>query len=267
MISGQPAAETAPGALPFTRRTYEVHLAVFDGPLDLLLHLIRSRRLEISEVSLAEVTGQYLQIIEMMEPSDLDVAGEFMLVAATLMEIKSRGLLPRLEPEEEALEDELDPRRQLLERLQEYAAYQQLAEELSHRAAAFSHSFPRAGAEEWAGSIPLRELRAEDLLEALRRMVRRREPEPEAPPRLLSVRRHTISLPGRISEIMQILRHTPGQVSFRHLLNSSPRAATRDELVVTFLALLELLGSGQVRAYQHQICGELLVELNEKRVD
>src|SRR5215212_2651916 len=106
-----------------------VHLSVFEGPLDLLLHLIRESKLDISDIPIAEVTSQYLEMLAVMEALDLEVAGEFLVMAATLMEIKSRMLLPRppAPPPDEA-EDGDDPRAELVQRLLEYEQYKQAAE-------------------------------------------------------------------------------------------------------------------------------------------
>lgn len=242
------------------RRGFPVTLPVFEGPLDLLLHLIRSHRLEISEVSLAAVTSQYLDYLEAMDELDLEVAGEFMVVAATLMEIKSRSLLPRIEPEEASEEDELDPRAELLRRLEEYAHYRKAAGELEERALAFAQSFPRAGREEWEGAAPLRELTPVDLLDALRRMLRKDEPV-EAPRSQFRVRRQGVSIPQRTAEILKLLAARDGESTFAQLVAAAGREVSREELVVTFLALLDLLSARRIRAWQDEICGDILVRL------
>jgi segregation and condensation protein A len=241
------------------RAAYSVRLPVFEGPLDLLLHLIRTHKLEIRDIPIALVTEQYLGYLALMESLDLDIAGEFLVMAATLMEIKSRMLLPR--PEPLAAEDEgADPRAELVARLLEYERFQQVAEELRELAAQTQQTFPRSVVEQWEGAVPLVELQPRDLLEALRRLS---EPPPEengtARLQPLRVRRHAINLKQRIGEVLRRVREYGGPLPFTALVMRRGRRQDRQEVLVTFLAILELLRLGRISAWQRCACGEIFL--------
>ena len=239
---------------------YPIRLPAFEGPLDLLLHLIRSNKVEIWDIPVARITEQYLDYLALMEAMDLNVAGEFLVMAATLMEIKSRMLLPRPDPPLDP-EDAQDPRAELVARLLEYERFQQVAEELREMAAASQRSFTRTVVEQWEGSVPLVELRPRDLLEALRRM--NREEEDDENPALvhpsLRVRRHAINLRQRVAEILRRVLAHEGPLAFSSLITRSGRRAARTEVLVTFIAILELVRSGQITAWQEGAWGEILL--------
>ncbi len=237
--------------------SYSVRLPVFEGPLDLLLHLIRSHKLDIRDIPIALVTEQYLGYLAMLEAMDLEIAGEFLVMASTLMEIKSRMLLPRPDPPRD--EDEgIDPRAELVERLLEYERFQQVAEQLRELAAESTRTFPRSAAEQWEGAVPLVELRPRDLLEALRRMT---EPAADgqgnghAAP--LRVRRQAVSFRLRVTEILRRVQASAAPVLFSTLIQRGGRRLAREEVLVTFLAVLELLRQEAITAWQHAACGEI----------
>ena len=141
-----PADATAEGGLSIAdRAAYSVKLPVFEGPLDLLLHLIRQNEMEITDIPVAVISEQYLEYLELMRMLDLDIAGEYLVIAATLALIKSRMLLP---PEGEEDDDEgLDPREELVQRLLEYQRYKEVAEELGRRRLLGRDVFPAQGGE------------------------------------------------------------------------------------------------------------------------
>ncbi|MBM3457166.1 MAG: segregation/condensation protein A [Armatimonadetes bacterium] len=237
---------------------YSVRLEGFEGPLDLLLHLIRGRKLNIWDIPIAEVTGQYLQHLALMEALDLEIGGEFVVMAATLMEIKSRLLLPK--PEEPAAEDEgQDPREELVRRLLEYEQFQQAAEELRALEQQAARTFPRPGAETWRGAIPLVELKPADLLQALRRL----KPAGEelrlaAPPAV--VRREPLSLETQIAAVLQAVEADEAElVPLSQLLEYRVAVPPRTALVVLFLAVLELMRQGRISAWQVMPRGEILL--------
>ncbi|HEU4753201.1 MAG TPA: segregation/condensation protein A [Armatimonadota bacterium] len=240
---------------------YAIRIPVFEGPLDLLLHLIRTHKLDIRDIPVALVTEQYLEYLALMESLDLDIAGEFLVMAATLMEIKSRMLLPRPEPLPD--EDEgRDPRAELVERLLEYERFQQVAEQLRDLAAESGRTFPRPVVEQWEGAVPLVELRPGDLLEALRRMVRDEEAAEDGAARApsLRVRRHAVNLKQRIAEVLRrVYAHNGEALPFSSLVIRSGRRVARQEVLVTFLAVLELVRQGQITAWQRGALGEILL--------
>jgi segregation and condensation protein A len=245
-----------------TRSAYTLRLPVFEGPLDLLLHLIRTNKLDISEVSISLVAEQYLEYLSLMETLDLEIAGEFVVIAATLMEIKSRTLLPRPEPESEE-DPNLDPRAELVQRLLEYERFQHVAEQLRDMATATQLSFTRTMVEQWDGAVPLVELRPADLLEALRRM--RGEDEEEAAEGLrrshpsLRVRRHAVNMNQRIAEVLRRVLDHESPIAFGALIYRGGRRLPRVEVLVTFLAVLELVRQGKITAWQRGILGEILL--------
>ena len=243
--------------LPVTRHPYSVRVPVFEGPLDLLLHLIRTQKLDIRDIPISEVTEQYLGYLALMEAMDLEVAGEFLVMAATLMEIKSRVLLPRPDPPVDE-EDAQDPRAELVARLLEYERFQQVAEQLRELASEAGRTFPRPGPEEWEGQPPLVELRPADLLAALRRF-QPEEAGTETRQAALRVRRHAVNLRQRMGEVLRRVTAADGPLPFTSLLVWQGRRAGRSEVLITFLAILELVRLGQITAYQEQACGEILL--------
>jgi len=237
---------------------YSVRLPQFEGPLDLLLHLIRSRKLDISEIAISLVTEQYLGYLSMMEALDLEIAGEFVLIAATLMEIKSRVLLPRPAP---PLDEEpgQDPRAELVARLLEYERFQQVAEQLRELAEESRRTFPRGAVEQWEGAVPLVELRPGDLLAALRRMKSEGETGENggSVPAALRVRRHGVNLRQRIAEVFSRVAGSEGPLPFSAILTRGGRYLSRSEVLVTFLAILELVRLGRISAWQDAVFGEI----------
>lgn len=247
---------------------YPVKLPVFEGPLDLLLHLIRTNKLDISEVAISAVTEQYLQYLALMEAMDLDVAGEFLVIAATLMEIKSRTLLPRPDPIAETNPDELgqDPRAELVARLLEYERFQQVAEQLQELAVQTQRTFTRSVVEQWEGAVPLVELAPRDLLEALRRMSAEEE-EQNKGPAPLRVRRHAINIRQAAEEIYRRVHAHPGPFPFSSLTIRSGQRRDRSLVLVYFLAILELIRLGQVSAWQEGVDGEIYLLPHENGGD
>jgi segregation and condensation protein A len=219
-----------------------VKLEVFEGPLDLLLHLIRLNEVDIADIPIARISEQYLEYLDLMRELDIEIAGEYLLMAATLAHIKSQMLLPPA-PEEEPPEGP-DPREELARRLAEYAALREAASQLAAR--------PRLGLDVFVpepGDAAEREGKGEievslfGLLEALRRVLKEL---PEPSPHAVVLER--VSVQSRMSYVMELLREAGGAISFEDLLRGSPLA--RHYLVVTFLAILELARLRTIRLYQ-----------------
>ena len=231
-----------------------IRLHNFEGPLELLLHLIEERRLEITEVSLSEVTDQYLAYIEAMESFDLDVASEFLVIASKLLEIKARTLLPPAQREQED-EDEEDPRSELVRRLLEYRQFRQAADLLKARGELEALRFPRTP-DDLAALAEQIELDGPTLAELLRAMERvlAQAPETDAPE--LQVAPEGLTVAECMRQILWQLRHQGGRVVFTRLF---PPGSGRLRIVVTFLALLELLRRRRVRVHQPVPFGEIEV--------
>lgn len=262
-----PPPNAPKGTLAGHRNAYAVRLTVFEGPLDLLLHLIRTHKLDIWDIPIAQITEQYLAYLELMESLDLDIASEFIVMAATLMEIKSRLMLPRPEPLGDEADEGNDPRAELIERLLDYERFQQVAEQLRELASESRRSFPRAAVEQWEGAVPLVELRPADLLEALRRMAPDETTEdPESRHPSLRVRRHAVNLRQRVAEVLRRVQTAGGAVSFSSLIYRAGQRVDRTEVLVTFLAILELVRQEQISAWQEGAGGEILLLPKEKPV-
>jgi segregation and condensation protein A len=232
-----------------------VRLPVFEGPLDLLLHLIRESKLDIYDIPIAEVTSQYLEALALMEALDLEIAGEFLVMAATLMEIKSRMLLPRPPALPAEVDEGDDPRAELVQRLLEYEQYRQIAEHFRVLEEEGRRRFTRTAEPEMEETVPLEELGTSDLVRALHRML---ASFAEAGPPVASLQRERINIRLRMRELWGLLQDSAEPLPFAALFFGETRPS-RLEVIVTFLAVLELLRLGRVRVFQRRALGELLL--------
>ena len=242
-----------------------VKLPVFEGPLDLLLHLIEKNKIDIYDIPIAGITDQYLEYVRQMDHEDLDVTSEFLVMAATLLDIKSRMLLPR-EKDDETGEEEGDPREELVRRLLEYKMYKYLSEELAvYREQAGVRYFrtqklprevlnyrPPINYDELLKDADLQSLQ-KIFGEVLRRKKSRRDPIRGG---FGKIRREEISLDNKTLYIRAYLQAHP-RTDFRELLESRE---SREEVIVTFLILLELMKTQKVHIVQDTIGGAILVE-------
>ncbi|MCC6731483.1 MAG: segregation/condensation protein A [Chthonomonadales bacterium] len=230
--------------MALTASPLQFRLPVFEGPLDLLLHLIRKQRIDIYDIPIALIAEQYLQQLAMWEALDLAVAGEYVVMAATLIELKSRLLLPA--PTAAADEEEVDPRAELVERLLEYERYSGVVDVLRGREEARRGLFFRGAlenAEDYTLSLAEGEADSGALLAALRRLLA--EVQVDDATLTAVVPRRRISLRMKMAEMMRRLRGRERGMDFDSLLE---RPLRRQDIVLTFLALLELLRLGRVRA-------------------
>lgn len=226
--------------------SYEIKLDVFEGPLDLLLYLIRKSEIDIYNIPVALITDQYLQYLEIMRTLNLDLAGEYLLLASTLIHIKSQMLLPKLEMNE--TEDEEDPRDELVQQLLEYKTYKEAALFLDNRLILErdvfkrSHALPdieRGNDDEIAGDET--ELTVFDLINAFQRIVAQMDKEDS-----LEIRGEAISLAVRINEIMEKLLAARSLI-FQELIEGMP---DRRRIIYTLLAILELMKLRMIKVYQ-----------------
>jgi segregation and condensation protein A len=232
----EPTPDVATG-----RNTVTVKLARFEGPLDLLLHLIKRDEIDIYDIPISHITQQYLAYIELMRALDLDVAGEFLVMAATLMRIKAKMLLPLPAIGEE--EEEGDPREELVQRLVEYRQFKEAASTLKLREEDRRQLFERGmvPGDDEMGPLPLAPASLFDLLDALNRVMSR-VPEPA----VYEVQGEIYGVEEKMSLIATMVAER-GKVSFTELLL---RCHVRAEMIVTFMALLELIKLGQVWVVQ-----------------
>jgi len=222
-----------PGGTP---AAYEVKLPVFEGPLDLLLHLIREHRIDIYDIPISLITRQYLDYLALMKDLNLSVAGEFLVMAATLLQIKSRMLLPR-EERPDVPDDGEDPREELVKRLVEYQQYKEAATRLEERETHWRDVFRRA--QELPPTEPeevqLGEISLFDLLTALRDVLERVPDES-----IMELTVEALTVRDRMTQIVERLDRLddPAELRFDQLFDTDRR---RIAVIVTFLALLELV--------------------------
>ncbi|HKA91452.1 MAG TPA: segregation/condensation protein A [Haliangiales bacterium] len=225
----------------------QVHLPVFEGPLDLLLHLVKKHELDVLDIPVAFITEKYLEYLEIMRKLSLDVAGEYLLMAATLAHLKSRELLPTPEvgPDEELPEDEADPRQELIRRLLEYQKYKSAAASLEARPVVGRNVFIRGMAmgEEGGEDSPLAEVPVFKLIEALSDVLKKARVKLSHD---ITVER--LNIADRIRELAERLDRE-GAFSFSSCFafvepaegaEARGAAQLRHDIVVTFLAILEM---------------------------
>jgi segregation and condensation protein A len=237
----------------------EIRLPVFEGPLDLLLHLIRCKEVPVAEVRLAELTSTYLAYLRWMETVDLDIAGEFLDIAATLILIKSRTLLPKPPAEEEAVEEE-DPEEVLRRRLEEYQLYKQAAFELGSLDWLGRDVFSRPElvellSEEQEPDPEFEEVSVFALVEALEQVLARRP----------KVTRHVIEaeslrIEDRLAELLELFRHR-SHVLFEDLFD--PEAPKR-WWILTFMAVLEMVRLRMITLVQVERFGTIHCRAHEE---
>src|SRR5919108_2393391 len=239
VVNGEPVTQL-PKDLYIPPQALEVFLEAFEGPLDLLLYMIRRQNLDILDIPLAEITRQYMQYIELMQELQLELAGEYMVMAATLAEIKSRMLLPRaVDPN---AGEEGDPRADLVRRLQEYERFKSAAEGIDR--------LPRVDRDTWVGSAelgerkssrPLPQIAMQEMLMAFRDVVQRAEMFAHH-----HVQRERLSVRVRMSDILSSLERS----SFVEFANLFRPEESRMGVTVTFVAILELVREGLIDIVQ-----------------
>jgi segregation and condensation protein A len=230
---------------------YKVKLEIFEGPLDLLLYLIKRDEIDIYDISIERVTRQYLEYLQSFKELKIDIAGEFVVMAANLIYLKSRSLLPldQQPPEEDAEED--DPRWDLIRQLIEYKKFKEAAVQLHDRALEQERIFTRDGgsAPLSAAPLPLHEVGIFQLIHAFQEVINR----VEARENLGEIFTERFSVSDKIEKILERVGNgTP--LRFSELFG---QIASRVEIVVTFLALLELIRLNQVRAEQRKMFDEI----------
>jgi segregation and condensation protein A len=228
---------------------YEVKLGNFEGPLELLLHLIKKNEINIYDIPIALITQQYIDTLHLMKSLNLSIAGEFLVMAATLIHIKSKTLLPPSETEEES--EEGDPRQELVWRLLEYQKFKDAAERLEQRESLWREIFrrePVPSQELLPEEIPLVDVTLYDLLDALKNVLLRLPDK-----KLLQITADELSVKDRMQFLMEQMESTES-VLFSELFEG---ISTRYAVVVTFLALLEVIRLGLIQVLQGDICGPL----------
>ncbi len=241
-----------PPLLDGFHESYSVHLDKFDGPLDLLLHLIRKNELDIRDISIADITRQYLEYIRLMKNLNLEVAGDFLVMAASLLQIKSRMLLPVDEAEEGEPEED-DPRAELIRRLMEYQQYREAGQLIGARALlgreVFARTCPDPVLEARRNEEGPLEVSLFDLVEAFRTLLERIPVEHFHD----VAAAETFSIADCINEILSLLQEQE-TVQFDDLVRDD---FSRERVIVTFLALLELCRLKVIRIFQNTHQGSI----------
>ena len=240
---------------------YKLKLEIFEGPLDLLLYLIKKNDIDINDIPISQITEQYMRYISMMKMLDLDVVGDFLVMAATLMQIKSRMLLPA-DPNE-LTEEELDPRDELARRLLEYKKFKEIAEALKEKETRRQDFFGRN-----IDTEALQQLREEskeiyyeaslfDLISALSEALRK------APEEVIhEIVTEEFTVENKVHDILHLLL----KESTIRLQDLFERSRTKIEIIVTFLAVLELIRIKELIAVQKGVFGEIAIMRNQKKI-
>ncbi len=249
-----PAADAGPSG------GYRVELPTFEGPLDLLLHLIEEHELDIFDIPIAFIAAKFVEYVTLMHELNIDVASEYLVMAATLAHIKSKQLLPAVpEDQEEEAEQELDPRAELVRRLLEYQKYKHAAEHLSTSPVlgrdVFAHGVPGLEAQ---GPARVAGLSLFRLLDAFQLVLSRAKASV-----VHQIDLERFSITDRINELSEILRHRK-RIGFIDLFEGQ---SSRAELIITFLALLEMTRLRLTRLFQDDPLGPIEIELSVQEDD
>jgi segregation and condensation protein A len=232
---------------------YEVKLEIFEGPMDLLLHLIRKNEVDIFDIPIAKITEQYLQYLDMMKALNISIAGDFLVMASTLIHIKSRMLVPGFDEDEE----EEDPRMELARPLLEYLRLKELAGELSDRPLLGRDVFSRLPSQDLPaqlqGEEPLLQVNLFQLIDAFKKLLDQRVPGVQ-----LQFRTDKWSVQDKMNLVLEKLK-TQGALYFHELFEND---LTVSELIVTFLAILELVQMGLLKIFQNDPMADLRIDLS-----
>lgn len=235
-------------------KAYEVKVDAFEGPLDLLLHLVNQYKIDLYDIPVAQITEQYMNYLHQMKYLELNVASEYLVMAATLLAIKSRMLLPIEEPNEETDDYQEDPREELAQKLLEYKQYKQAAIQLqAHEGKNTYTRIPEVG--------PVREktvqqesMNVYDMLLAMKKMFARKKWKE---PMMSTITRTDIPIEQRMQDIVQILNTSHSGILFDELFEYP----NKSHIVVTFMALLELLKDGVIICKQDKHFEEITLSI------
>ena len=258
-----PAGEPAPNEEAFESQLEAIQIKVeaFEGPLDLLVHLIKKNQMNVYDIQISLITRQYLEYLDLMQELNLDVASEFLVMSATLIHIKSKMLLPRPETADEG-EPEEDPREALVRRLLEHQKFKAAAELLHDKETLRSAQWARPDSriEEIAGEDYEPEIEVDlfSLLTAFKQVLERARERPpvELPPELISIE-------TRIEQLLERLSETEA-CGFEDLFEPD---ATRGDMITTFLALLEMIRLKLIRVFQQAGAGAIRIYRRARPVD
>jgi segregation and condensation protein A len=226
---------------------YNIKIPVFEGPFDLLLHLIKDAKIDIYDIPIAHITSQYLHYLEMMKELNLEIAGDFLVMASTLIHIKSRMLLP---PDEDVSPDEQeDPRLELVQKLLEYQAFKEAASSLRDKEEEWKKVFYKEPLTDDGDELYLVDVNLFDLMGSFRKLLDTVSPD------IVTITKETLTVKDRMSVIMEMIEGHEA-IRFEEIFQESK---TRIQLIVTFVALLELIRLSLVKAYQEKEFGNIWI--------
>jgi segregation and condensation protein A len=243
---------------------YKVKLDVFEGPFDLLVYLIENAEMSIYDIQVAEITKQYIEYVERMKRIDANLAGEFMVLAATLIEIKSKMLLPRRvsEDDQELMED---PRSELVQKLLEYKQYKLVAAFLEEQEERMQriHTKPQEDLSVYTNEPDIYlNLDLVAFVKAFKLFLERKKTLEEVRERYRIIERQRMTIEDRIEQIKHLFIKKK-QLKFGEILGGE---RTRQNVVLTFLSMLELMRQKAVKVRQHVNFGEIVITVNEKEM-
>lgn len=242
---------------------YEVHLKEFDGPLDLLLHLIEQAKVDIRDIFVSEITNEYLSLMRDVDSLDMDTASEFLTMAATLVYIKSRSLLPR--PPRDEQEEGEDPEEQLIRQLRDYKLFKEAGEKLDALKRAMESVYRRLP-EEFVlppQEYDIKQATLEELTGAFFSLLHSKREGGEIPELAQSVRADTFTVREKLSKIRALLRERE-TLEFEELFDEG---AEKIEMIVTFMALLEMIARQEIRLSQSSPYGKITLRAGKLATD
>lgn len=242
--------------------TYKIKIELFEGPLDLLLYLVKKDHLNIYDIPIAQITQQYMRYLELMQLLDLNIAGEFLVMAATLLQIKSKLLLPPEEKPKEEEEDAEDPRAELIRKLLEYEKFKQIAEELRQKETSQQEIFKRPARVENDVNIPTAnetyfEASIFDLINAFSKALK------DIPKDLFyEVIKDEFTIEEKVHQILHLLL-VESNIRISILFT---RVQSKVEIIVTFLAVLELIKMKEITARQTNLFEDIEISRNKENI-
>ncbi|MBF8983018.1 segregation/condensation protein A [Lutibacter sp. B2] len=238
---------------------YNVKLETFEGPFDLLFHLIEKSKVDIYDIPIANIAQQYIDYIKNMKKFDLEVTSEFIIMAATLMEIKSKMLLPDKQEKQLAIDLEEDPRQELVSKLLEYKKYKQVALEFKERENSNKKIFykQQAQLDQFVkyDKNNIIDIDMGILLNAFKKLLKKRKKVNESPVYVNEIKREEITIENRIEHIKKRL-YEESSLEFEELFSQS---FSKSEIVVTFLAILELMKLKFIKVQQTNVFGRIFL--------
>jgi len=236
---------------------YKIKIDAFEGPMDLLMHLIEKNKIDIYDIPIAELTRQYLDYLDKFREFNIEIASSFLVMAATLLQIKSRMMLPKAPKEEGAPEE--DPRLELVQRILEYRKFKQVSQVLGDMAGVQERFVAREPMELPVHHLPPGNLSLRQLVEAFHTVLTVKE-ELSIPKALVEPEEYSIK--DKMENIILLLGRSRGKLLFSEAF----RSGTRSELIVTFLALLELMKLRTVTVKQQRSFAEIYICVREEEV-